>query len=518
MKKIGAIIVLAGLGSAVYAQTNVPLISGSAAIAFPPVLLPDAARTNTFTARTMSLQDCIAEALKHNFDVRWERYEPLKAQFGLEEAYAGYDPTLSLSGAHNFSESGGAFMNGLPHPAQITDQNSFNSGLGGLLPSGMQYTLSGNVAETYGSAGGAPFDSTSGNIGASVDQPLLKNLWIDSPRLAIKAAKNQMKQTEQGLRLQLITTITAVENAYLELIFDREDLQVKKDALQLAQTQLDQDRQRVQVGSLAPLDLLQDESQVAQSISDLISADGALGTGQRTLKSLITEQYSQSIYQNIQPTMTLDAPLQSFDLQDSWSKGMTQRPELLQARLTLEQQGIQLKYDRNQLYPQLDLTASYGFNGAGKEFSDALGQYDQGNRPYYSYGGKLSVPLDNLGARSTYKADKAVEQQLLLKLKQLEQSIMVQIDSAIAAARTAYANVAATKQARIYAEAAWDAENKKYAVGKSTTFTVLQLQSKLTSAQSLEIRALATYQEALTALAQAEGSTLERRNVDVATK
>jgi len=95
---------------------------------------------------------------------------------------------------------------------------------------------------------------------------------------------------------------------------------------------------------------------------------------------------------------------------------------------------------------------------------------------------------------------------------------MVQIDSAIAAARTAYANVAATKQARIYAEAAWDAENKKYAVGKSTTFTVLQLQSKLTSAQSLEIRALATYQEALTALAQAEGSTLERRNVDVATK
>ena len=128
------------------------------------------------------------------------------------------------------------------------------------------------------------------------------------------------------------------------------------------------------------------------------------------------------------------------------------------------------------------------------------------------------MPLDNLAARSTYKSDKAVEQQLLLKLKQLEQSILVAIDNAIGVARSDYANVAATKQARIYAEAALDAEEKKYAVGKSTTFTVLQLQNNVTSARSAEMRALASYQEALTTLAQQEGSTLERRKVDVTVK
>lgn len=188
---------------------------------------------------------------------------------------------------------------------------------------------------------------------------------------------------------------------------------------------------------------------------------------------------------------------------------------MLQTKLTLEQQGIQLKYDYNQLFPQLDLVGSYGFNGAGKEFSDAFGQYAQGNRPFYSYGGQLTMPLSNLKARSTYKSDKAVEQQDLLKLKQLEQNVMVQIDDAVKQAQSALESVDATKQARIYAEAALDAEQKKYAVGKSTTFTVLQLQNNLTAARSQEIRALANYQEALTNLAQQEGSTLERRHVDV---
>jgi len=205
-------------------------------------------------------------------------------------------------------------------------------------------------------------------------------------------------------------------------------------------------------------------------------------------------------------------------VQDSWSKGMASRPDLLQAKLTLEQQGIQLKYDRNQLFPQLDLIASYGFNGSGKEYSDALGQFNEGNRPYYTYGGKMSIPLGNRAARSTLKSDKAVEQQDLLKLKQLEQNVMVEIDNAVKQAQSAWESVDATKQARVYAEAALDAEQKKYAVGKSTTFTVLQLQNNLTSARSAEIRAQANYQEALTNLAQQEGTTLERRSVDITVK
>ena len=128
------------------------------------------------------------------------------------------------------------------------------------------------------------------------------------------------------------------------------------------------------------------------------------------------------------------------------------------------------------------------------------------------------MPLSNTKARNAYKSDRAVEQQLLLKLKQLEQNVLVQIDNAVKAAESAWEGSEATKQARSYAEAALDAEQKKYAVGKSTTFTVLQLQNNLTSVRSQEIRALANYNQALANLAQQEGSTLERHKVDLSVK
>jgi outer membrane protein len=495
MKIIGASLCFAGLVSAAIAQTNAP------------------------ATRALSLQDCLAEALKHNFDVRVERYEPEKSLFNLHAAYAGYDPTFNISGAHNFNETGGQFVNGFQRPSEISDANSFNSSLGGSLPSGLQYNFSGSVAETYGSTGGnSPFDSSGGSIGVNLTQPLLKNFWIDGTRLGISAAKNQVKVTEQGLRQQLITTVTAVENAYYELIYARENLTVQREALGLAQTQLDQDRQRVQVGSLAPLDVQQDEAQVAQSRASLIAAQFTLASDENALKNLITDNYLQWHDVDIEPAATLEAVRQLFDVQDSWSKGLAARPDLLQAKLTLEQQGIQLKFDRNQLFPELDLTGSYGFNGSGKEFSDAFAQYNEGNRPYYSYGAALKVPLGNVQARNSLKSAKAVEQQYLLRLKQLEQNVMVQIDDAVKQAQSAWESVDATKQARTYAEAALDAEQKKYAVGKSTTFTVLQLQNNLTAARSQEIRSLANYNEALSNLAQQEGSTLQRRNVDVTVK
>ena len=214
----------------------------------------------------------------------------------------------------------------------------------------------------------------------------------------------------------------------------------------------------------------------------MIVAQYTLATDQNTLKNLLTDQYARWHDMDIQPTATItNAPLQLFDVQDSWSKGMTMRPDLLQARLDVEKQGIQLKFDRNQLFPELDLIGTYGFNGTGTEYSDAFNQYHAGDRPFYSYGAQISVPLSNAKARNTAKSDKATLQQLLLTLKQFEQNVMVQIDNAVKQAQSDCESVKATRQARIYAEAALDAEQKKYAVGKSTTFTVLQLQNTLTA-------------------------------------
>ena len=322
------------------------------------------------------------------------------------------------------------------------------------------------------------------------------------------------------MRQQIITTVTAVENAYYELIFARENVKVQQEALVLAQTQLDDDKRRMAVGTVAERGgtIEQDEAQVALSQANLIAAQNTLSVDQNTLKNLLTDNYPQWHDVEIEPTVALAAERQLFDVQDSWSKGMTGRPDLVQARLNVEQQGIQLKFYRNQLFPEVDLVGSYGITAAATNISDSFNQMGDASRPFYSYGGQLTIPLSNVGPRNQLKAGKATEKQLLLQLKQLEQNVMVQIDNAVKAAESAWESADATRQQRIYAEAALKAEQGKYAVGKSTTFIVLQLQTALTTARSQEIRALANYNQALASLAAAEGSSLQRDNLDLEAK
>lgn len=483
-----------------------------------------AAQTNPAPAvRAMSLTDCIQEALAHNLDVQIQRYNPQISLFNLNSAYGGYDPTFSASGVHSYNNSGAAFQNGQRIAGSQFNSDTYSSAFNGGTPWGMTYELGGNISSTTGRNPVTnnffiPIQNSSGQIGLSLTQPLLKDFWIDGTRLSIRINKNRLQFFGQGVRAQVISSITDVEIAYYELIYAQENLKVQQEALDLAQTQLDQDKQRVEIGSLSPLDVQQDESQVATSKANLIAAENNLSIAENTLKNLLTDNYAQWHATEIQPTATLAAPVQMFDLQDSWNKGMTQRPDLLQSRLNAEQQGIQLKYYNNQLYPSLDLIGSYGFNGAGRQFGDGFDQFNQADRPFYTYGAQVSMPLSNVGPRNQIKAGKVSLQQFLLATKQLEQNIMVQIDNAVKSSQSSYQSVEATRMARIYAEAALDAEQKKYAVGKSTTFTVLQLQNNLTSARSQEIRSLADYNESLALLAAAEGSTLERNRIVLETK
>ncbi len=506
-------------------ETNAPVSRlGTNGIAVPMDTSPVAVPTNTMATvatRPMSLADCLQEALQHNLDVQISRYNPQIQLFTVRATYGGYDPTFSISGTHQYNDTGPDFQNGVRIPGISDEQNSATAGLSTTpTPWGMTYELNGNVSRTYNySISTNNSENSSGQIGVTLTQPLLNNFWIDQTRLNIRVSKNRLQYSEQGLRLQFITSITDVENAYYELIYARENLKVQQEALILAQTQLDQDRQRVQIGTLAQLDVQQDESQVATSKANLIAAQYTLATDQNTLKNLLTDQYANWHDTDIQPTETItNAPLELFDLQDSWSKGLTQRPDLLQSRLDVEQQGIRLKYYKNQLFPSLDLVGTYGFNGTGQQFRDTFNQFEEGSRPFYSFGVQFSTPLSNVGPRNTYKANKVTLQQLLLQLKQFEQNVMVDIDNAVKNAQSTYESVGATRQARIYAEAALDAEQKKYAVGKSTTFTVLQLQNTLTADRGQEIRALANYYEALATLAQKEGSTLNRHHITVELK
>jgi outer membrane protein TolC len=475
----------------------------------------------------MSLQDVIQMALEHNLDVQIVRFNPIVDQFALSGAYGAYDPTFSLSARQDYGAFLGGFnaATGLSAPPNETWQETFDAGLAGVLPTGLTYDIGGNLRRTSGTT--SFFDTNNVAVtrdrgfqynaftGIQLSQPLLKNFWIDATRQQIWVNKKVLKMDELGVKQQIITTVTQVELAYYELIFAFENVRVQEKAMELAERLLAENRKRVEVGALAPLDEKQAESQVAASRADLLVAQRNLEAQQNALKNLITDTYGEWHPIRIEPSEPLVPQPHIFNLQESWQLGLTQRPDLQQGRVDLERRDIILRYQRNQLYPQLDLVGSYGRNGLGVTTEAALADIRDEKAPSFSYGAIFSIPLSNRTARNNYRATQALKRQALLTLKRLEQNIMVQIDDAIKLAQTDIQRVEATRQASLYAAAALEAEQKKLENGKSTSFQVLQLQRDLTARRSEEIRALADYNRALAQLAQAEGTTLERNKLKV---
>lgn len=485
------------------------------------------AQTETNKARPLALDEAIQLALEHNLDVQIERFNPRIAQFSLSGVYADYDPVFSTRVTRRFVSSPGGFSETTQAPtlANETYNDSVEPGLSGALPTGLTYDIGGDL---YNKTSGTVDTTYRPGIGITLAQPLLRNFWIDATRQQIWVNRKTLKISELGVRSRIMEIVNRTEQAYYDLIFAIENIVVQQSGLELAERLLAENKRRVEVGALAPLDEKQAESQAAGSRVDLLSARRELQVQENILKSLITDAYQEWHGQNIQPVEKLVAVPERFDLLESWEHGMTQRPDLLQSRVDIERRDIVLSYSRNQLFPQLDLIGSYGRNGfAGPttftnaggtnfntaRYSDALDTIRKEAYPQFSYGVLFSIPLSNRGPRTRYNISKAEKEQALLLLKQLEQSILVQIDDAIKLAQTSFERIDATKQARLYAEAALDAEQKKLENGKSTSFIVLQLQRDLTTARSQEIRALADYNKALAQLAFAEGTVFERNHL-----
>lgn len=471
------------------------------------------AQTGTPAPRSVTLAECIAMALDKNLDIQIRRLQPRIDLLNLDGARGYYDLTFNLSASHRFNASPGS-----PDPNSALfglGSESFTESYGPSftqqLGSGGRVTLNGDLIRRSGSSFTSYNYST--DAGISLTQPLLKNAWIDSTRQTILVNKQTLKIDELALRNQVITTINSVQQAYYELVFARDNVLVQAASLELAEKLLADNKRRVEVGALAPLDEKQSESQVAARRSDLLSARRDLEIQVNNLKNLVGNDFTAWAATSFVPADKLLAVAQPLNVQDSWRHSMSLRPDLQQAREQIERQNIVLRYSHNQLFPSLDLTLTYGHNGIGQTLPTGLNGIQRGNNQFYTYGIVLSFPLSNTTAKNNYKSGKLQKELLLLQFKQLEQSIIVEIDNAVKQAQTAYEKIDATRQARLYAEAALDAEQKKLENGKSTSFFVLQLQRDLTAARLAEIRALADYNKSLSTLSKSEGTTLEKANI-----
>jgi outer membrane protein TolC len=462
----------------------------------------------------LTIEEVIQMALTNNLDILISQLNPVIDQFTVNGLYGVYEPNFTLSAVHDYNSFPPGIFTGadLRYGASTQDIDNYQAGLTGALPTGLTYNFTGPISRQ--SITGSPLEYSS-DPGVTLTQPLLKNLWIDNNRYQILVSKKNLKIDELALRLQIMTVINNIKAAYYNLIFSRQNVLVEQAAVELARETAHEDEERVKVGALAPLDQKQAESQAASAESDLLTAQTALVVQENVIKSLLALRIQEWTQVTPVPVEQLMAVPENPSLQECWRAGLEKRPDFLQAKASVEKQHITIKYDYNQLFPEIDLTGGYGRNANELTFGNNLSTIKDGTYPSYSYGVLMTIPLGNSSARNNYKSAKSALQQLVLQLKKVESTIIVAVDNDVKTVDSDFLKVDSTRKARIYAEEALEAEQTKLQHGKSTSFVVLQLQNNLTTARSAEIRALADYNIALEQLSFDDGTTLERNRIDL---
>jgi outer membrane protein TolC len=320
--------------------------------------------------------------------------------------------------------------------------------------------------------------------------------------------------------------INRVQQAYYELGSAIGEFRVRRELLATRQQLLASVRRKIEMGTLTVLDERLADAQVAAVEADLAVADNAVQLAENELKSLLGDTWTNSIHLRLEPSDPLLTLPETFDLQECWKRGLSNRHDLAQLRQDVAKAATDLKYRRNQLFPSLDFVAGHSRKGASTEqllpplnpsasLSTARDQISDGDAPSDMLGLVLSVPLGRTAERANFRASKHAKAQAELRVKQFEEQVMREISDAVHTTRSRLDRVALTRRARELSQSALEAEEQKLAGGKSTLFFVLQLQNDLASARSAEVRAKADYNQALSQLYFAEGSLLDQRSVNV---
>ena len=504
-------------------------------------LLSGAQGQTNVPTRPLALDEAIRLALESNLEIARARYEPQLARLRLSDVSSYWEPVFNTRVERRSVTRGTEFdpALGLELPGNSTESDIVALGVGGILPfTGLRYDISAGYNHDFGTRGLEPIDSYSSDVGISLRQPLLRDSWIDANRLSVKLAKKDEKISEYLVMLTVMDVVNRVQQAYYDLIAAQDDVRARELSLTLAQRLLEENRKKIKIGTMAPLDEKQAESEAALRNAELIQARSEVTRVENILKSLISSDYQQWHAVAIMPTEKLLAVPQTYDLQESWVNGLTLRPDYNEAKARLERQGIVVSYRFNQLFPILDAVGTYGRSGfdsrravdfddgntntvdppplvINPSYSRTLEQIRDDSNPSHSYGIVLQVPLTFRAERARYREAKALREQAKLDMQVVHERVLIGIDDAIKAARSAFQRVHATRAAREFGEEALDAAQKRLENGRATSFEVLQLQRDLTNARSAEIDAISDYNKALAELYFREGTILKKNQVHV---
>jgi outer membrane protein TolC len=485
----------------------------------------------------LTMEEAIVKALKNNLSLAVQIYNPAIAEETISQAKEYFYPQLQVGAQSQHTESASYWF--LQGSTSVLDKMSdYSIALAQQIPTGGSLSLSfaGYKDDTtqafqlinprYGST--LRFDFT---------QPLLKNFGFKVSRQQIIIAQNNRDISNSQLESAVMDTIYTVEEAYWNLVYSIEDYKVREQSLQLARDLLDKNKKEVEVGQLAPIEILNAKATVALREADMLAAKAAILRGQDVLKTVINlPAEGEAKAANIIPADKPGFVKKEVSLEKSLQEALDRRPNLRAARKDIDNKALDFSVAKNQTLPSLDFKASYwspGISGdkliylddnpfLGVVIRKEPGSPGQATRDAFklrydnwTVGVTLSIPLSTLLSRAEYARTKLELEQTQTQFKSLEQQITLEVSDAVRNIEINAQRYEAYKLARELTEQQLAAEERKLSVGLSTNFFVLDAQDKLASARSLELKSLVEYNLSLIQLERATGTALTTRNISV---
>ncbi len=489
--------------------------------------------------------DAVQMVLESNLDVVVERFDPRMSAYEIDMAYRLFDPTLSMTlGANRDTRPlTTTFLTGTE--TQTSLSHNVNVGVSKLFETGtlfgVDYT-SNRVSDNNLRNFLNPYWRAS--LTASVSQPLLRNFGLLPNTRLIRIARNNQDISQHLFEQQVVQLVNQVQNLYWDLVFAGKDVEVRKKSLDLAVKTNEDNKRMAEIGTLAPIDVVQSEAEIANRRELLIRAEYSLAQMEDQMKKLISSLGDPGrVAVRIVPLDSLATmdDYRDFDLVQAVSYAIEQRPEIKQQRKRIDNAGIDLKYFRNQLLPDVRFNVSYGtaalegvsrvFEGGGlggfpffggtpvvagtTGLGDAFNRLLGSDFPTYGASVSVEIPLSNRSRRADYARAGVARRQSEKRLRALEQQIALEVRNAHTQLEMNRARIEATQKARELAERNLEAEQKKFQLGTSQIRFVLEEQVRLAEAQTNEVNAQVSFTKAKRDLDRAMGKTLELQNITI---
>lgn len=487
----------------------------------------------------LSVGDVIQLMLQNNLDIGVNRMTPFSSEYLIETMYRPFEPTLRLQATVNRNTSPSTtVLSGADNPSTLGGSYlvGFSQALATGTNVGVDLTINRNSSNSSFSTLNP---SWNGSVRYSFNQHLLRDYGRRINTRQIRVAQNNRKISETQFERQLIDLISQAQRTYWDLVFTAEDIKVKQRSMDLAQKTFSDNQIQVQIGTLAPIDVVQAESEVANRRLQLVTSTYTEAQTQDQVKKFITAQGDPGlVLAKLAPTQGVRKPDPSdvLSVEEAIKVALENRPEMRQLQLDSENKDIDLEYSKNQLLPTVDFIASYtqtgvagkkavtsGFfntnaqvnpdlvGGLGTAFERLFGY----NYTGYSVGISVQIPLRNRAAQGD-NARAAIEKRTAeSRIIAQAQQIALEVRNAITQIEMQKARIEAAQKARELAERRLEAEQKKFDLGASTIRFVLEEQRNVAQTQTDELQSLVNYTKSLVDLDRAMGMTLKKNNIEI---